>query len=593
MKKHYLIISVLSLCFFGAKAQLNYTQVTSSGLTAVNFEMGMTEIEIGDVDGDGDLDIVSIGDHGSPNVNATEAGIMVWKNNGTGSSWTLSKTGAFGYGGVALGDVNNDGKMDIGYAMHHDYSGVDFGDQLIEVATGNGTGSSWTPYDNGLATNGETYGMFGIDFADVNNDGLLDLASNSFGCCSGIHIYKNNGDGTWTQTDGVNAGNSGEWVKFGDFNNDGKVDLATANEVGLLWSNNGSGFFSSMETGITTDWFMQIDVADVNNDGAKDICVIDTASAAKVFYYNKNQSKWISISNGLPTSGVLNLSVKDMNMDGNADVVVCKKNAVEIYTGDGYGNWTLSGSITVPENEFNAIATGDFDNDGYGDIVFLGRDYSSSMNDNHLRVYLHDAAVHGLNILPVNPKGFECFAPGSVQFVSWLSSVPSAPATVTIEFSSNGTSGPWTTVVSNAPNNGNYQWTVPSAINSANCYLKYTISSGSNTQSVTMSNAFGVGTCATPPTDVNEAGTNALGFSVYPNPMSTQGYAHFNLERSGLVKVQIVDMLGQIVSTIEDGTLSAGYHNPRIPVEKLESGVYFCRIISEDITLNEKIVVAK
>jgi hypothetical protein len=597
MKKQYLLLPALSFCFLLAKAQLNYTQVTSSGLTAVTFEKGRTEIELGDVDGDGDLDIVSIGDHGSPHFSATEQGIMVWKNNGDGTSWSLTKSGDFGYGGVALGDVNNDGKMDIGYAMHHDYSGVDFGNQLIEVALGNGTGSSWTPYDDSLATSGETYGMFGIDFADVNNDGLLDLAANSFGCCSGIHIYKNDGNGHWTQTDGANAGNSMQAVKFGDFNNDGKVDLATANELGFLWSNNGSGFFSSMQAGYTSDWWVEFDIADANNDGAKDVAVIDTAYAAKVYYYDKNQNSWVSISNGLPVYGCTGIAMKDMDGDGNADVVIWQQKAVQIYKGDGTGNWTLAGSIAIAENEYSAMATGDFDHDGYSDIVFLGRDNSLSLNKNMLRVYLHTAAgsgTHGLNILPVNPKGFECFAPGSVQFVNWQSAVPVGPAaTVTIEFSSNGNAGPWNTVVANAPNNGTYQWIVPASVNSPNCFLKYTLTAGSSIQSVTNSNAFGVGTCVISPTSVEEQSINTLGFSVYPNPMTTQGYAHFNLERSGNVKIQIVDMLGQVVSTVVNETLSSGSHNPAIPITNLTSGIYFCRIISGDITMNEKIVVAK
>ncbi len=594
MKKQFLLLSAFAFGCFVANAQLNYTQVTSSGLTGCTFEIGNSEIEVGDVDGDGDLDIVSIGDHGSPNFSATEAGIMVWKNNGSGTSWTYSKSGAFGYGGVALGDVNNDGKMDIGYAMHHNYSGVDFGDQLIEVALGNGTGSSWTPYDDGLATNGETYGMFGIDFADVNNDGLLDLAANSFGCCAGIHMYKNNGNGTWTQTDGAVGGNSTKWTQFGDFNNDGKVDLATAHELGYLWSNDGTGFFSPMQAGMTADWFGFMDIADVNNDGGKDFGIIATNGDARVYYYNKGQSAWVNISTGLPQSGCIGIALDDMDMDGNADAVIWKAGSVEIYKGDGYGNWTLAGSFTFPETQLANMTTGDLDHDGYSDIVFLAK--TGLMNsDNMLRVYLHSsAAVHGLNLLPVNPKGFECFAPGSVQFVNWMSSVPAGPnATVTVELSSTGTSGPWTTVVNNAPNSGVYQWVVPSSVNSSNCYLKYTISNGSASQVVTMSNAFGIGTCATPPTSVQVNEADVTGLSVYPNPMSTEGYLHFNLEKQARVKIQITDVLGKEILTIADETFSAGFHNPGIPVEALESGVYFCRLITGDFNRNEKIVVTK
>jgi len=593
MKKNYLLLSVFSLCFYLAKGQqLNYTQVTSNGLTAVTFEIGFTELEVGDVDGDGDLDIVTIGDHGSPNINATEGGVMVFKNNGTGTSWSLTKTGNFGYGGVALGDVNNDGKMDIGYAMHHNYSTSDFGDQLIEVALGNGTGSSWTPYDDGLSTNGETYGMFGVDFADVNNDGLLDISSNSFGCCSGIHVYRNNGNGTWTQTDGANAGNSHLWTKFGDFNNDGNVDLTTANELGFIWKNDGTGYFTSMQSGYPGDWYVEYDIHDANNDGAKDIGMIDYNGAAKVYYFNKNTNAWVSISNGLPGSGCIGMSLDDMNMDGNCDAIIWNAGIVSIYKGDGFGNWTQAGSFTIPETQLASLTTGDFDHDGYSDIAYMAK--TSVMNsDNYLRVYLHANANPTLNILPVNPKGYECFVQGSVQFVKWQSSVPSGPnATVTIDFSSAGNSGPWTNVVTNAPDNGTFQWTVPS-VNSPNCFLKFTITNGSSTQTIITANAFGIGTCSTPPTSAEEVEMDALGFSVYPNPMTTQGYLQFKLEKSSNVKIQIADVLGKEISVIMNETLSAGSYNPAIPIEYLKSGVYFCNMIADGKTSVQKIVVAK
>ena len=114
---------------------------SSNGLETPAMEGGRTEIELGDVNADGFVDIVCIGDHGSPYIGTDQHGVMVWFGNG-GDRWEVYQNGNFGYGGVSLGDVDGDGFMDVGYGMHHNYSGDDFGDQLIEVALGDGTGKT-------------------------------------------------------------------------------------------------------------------------------------------------------------------------------------------------------------------------------------------------------------------------------------------------------------------------------------------------------------------------------------------------------------------------------------------------------------------
>ena len=142
-----------------------------------------------------------------------------------------------------------------------------------------------------------------------------------------------------------------------------------------------------------------------------------------------------------------------MDMDGNSDVVLFAKDSIVIYKGDGAGNWTFAGKMIVAEESFVAVNTGDFDHDGYTDIVYLGS--STLGGQNYLRVYLHAFSNPSLAILPNYPQGNECFQPNSVQFVQWTSSVPqNTTATVTIDFSSSGNSGPWTNVATNIPNSG-------------------------------------------------------------------------------------------------------------------------------------------
>lgn len=591
MKSKLSTLVLLTALGLKANAQLNYTQVTSSGLTAVTFELGFTELESADMNGDGKIDLITIGDHGSPNFSATEAGVMVFQNNGSGTSWTLKKTGAFGYGGVATGDVNNDGKMDIGVGMHHNYASTDFGDQLIEVALGNNTSQSWTPYDDNLATNGETYGMFGVDFADVNNDGLLDIGSTSFGCCAGIHVYKNNGDGSWTQTDGATGGNAHNWFKFGDFDNDGNTDIMAAWDAGQVWKNDGTGFFNAMQNGIPNYYWIEYDLADVNKDGAKDIALVDANGNIKVYTYNKNLNQWQSISSGLPTSGsAIGVALDDMDMDGYMDVVSWQAGSITIYKGNGGTTWTANGTVTIAETQLSSLTTGDFDHDGYSDIAYMAR---ANTGDNYLRVYLHNVDAPKLDILAQFPNGMECFAPGSVQFLNWTSSTTQgSTANVTIEFSSNGNSGPWSTVASNTPNSGTFQWTTPN-VSSNNCYLRYTINDGSSTKVVTTAQAFGVGSCVFSTGVSNGMAAVTVNASVYPNPAVNEANLHINLNKETNLSVSITNLLGEELQVVNNKNYGTGFQNIALPVSELKQGIYFCNITLDNSRQTIKFVVAK
>jgi hypothetical protein len=584
MKKHLAIISALSLCYFTSNAQLTYQTITS-GFNAVSFEGGDSEIELGDIDGDGDLDIVTIGDHGSPNVNVTEAGIMVWKNNGSGTTWSLSKNGNLGYGGVALGDVNGDGKMDVAMGMHHNYATSGLGSQMMEVALGNGSGSSWTQSSTGLLGTG-IWGMFAPDFGDVDNDGQLDIVCTPFSYDDGLRVYKNGGNGSnWVSAQTISTGNIINYnCKLADFNNDGNVDMMVSCQAGSAFKNNGQGVFSSMKTGLPADWTMKFATGDIDNNGSKDLAIV---SSGAITTYKYVGSAWVTLGNtNLPATGAKSVALADMDMDGKCDLIAFMGTGIEIYKGDGTGNWTINGTIPFTIANVRGLAIGDLDHDGYSDIAYFG----TASSNNSLKVFLHTVASPVLNVLSDFPKGFECFAPGSVQFVKWLSSVPAGPqATVTIELSTSGANGPWINVVSNAPNSGIYQWVLPN-VTANNCYLKYTITTGSGTTTSVTPSPFGIGDCSTVTTGINETGNGNTGFGIYPNPFSEYAVIqitdHSELQISD---IKIFDLFGKEIQAVIIRNSDAFV----ISSEGLPAGIYFCEIRKGKVSMTEKFVVVK
>ncbi len=458
---------------------------SSSGLVPPTMDGGRTEIEMADMNLDGNIDLVSIGDHGSPYVNTDQHGIMVWFGDGTGS-WSVFMNGNFGYGGVAVGDVNNDGMPDVGYAMHHNYSSVDFGDQLIEVALGDGTGMNWIPWDDGLATNGEDWGMFGIDFADYDNDGDLDLGSVSFGCCAGVHLYRNEGDGTWTQTFGFCGGNSRMIFTFGDVNNDGNADFAVSQEDGTVYLGDGQGNFVLADANLPPSGSLGragVDLGDADNDGGDDLAFINSNHGVEVWVF-EDDSTWTDFSGALPSTGDYEAAqLFDMNLDGFVDVMAFGEGTFTLWLGDGAGNWTLETTFSTPSpGGFQAFRVGaDADHNGYPDIALVDEEGSWPSYQNHLRFYKEVSTPESLFIFPVSPRGGQTFRGGAVGFIRWTAAVQQpGTARVRLEFSSEGSDGPFTLVAEDLPENNSYQWTLP-LVRSDSCYIRYTLTAGADT----------------------------------------------------------------------------------------------------------------
>lgn len=468
-----------------APEPLHYLEA-SSGLKPPTFEGGATEFEMADVDQDGHIDLVSVGDHGNPLINTDEEGIMVWLGDGLGQ-WSWRHYGHLGYGGVAVGDVNGDGTPDVGYGVHHNYSGTDLGDQKLEVALGDGSGEFWTAWDDSLADEGQSWGMFASDFADVDADGDLDIGSMGFGSSDGMHVYLNSGDGSWDRSFGFLEGNSNHTFDFGDVDGDGHADIVTSKQEGTVWLGDGEGFFEVSDLNLPPlpafGTRPGTSLGDVDGDGRDDLAYCDDTGEPRVWL--RRDAAWSDASGGLPAVGICQRTqLHDMDGDGSVDLVVAGEGQVMVFAGDGAGVvWTEVSSFGTDDNpgSFEAFRVGgDVDHNGRADMVTVDSKRVSLFEDeNQVRCFRESTPAAELSVRVVSPGPHRHLLAGAAGFIDWASSVPSSgssePGTATIEFSSDGAGGPWATIAAGQPNSGRYQWRVPVAI-SEECYLRITVS---------------------------------------------------------------------------------------------------------------------
>ncbi len=154
-----------------------------------------------------------------------------------------------GVGGFLLkGDFNRGGaSVDVSSLNVADLNG----DGLLDIASTNATFHSIL-YNLGDGVFGEPVmirgesifsGLASLGTADVDHDGDLDMVTSS--SREGVMIRQNDGEGTFTQTWKLGYGHSASTLANGDFDGDGWVDLVMMSkvpfEMGMIWNDGGGG----------------------------------------------------------------------------------------------------------------------------------------------------------------------------------------------------------------------------------------------------------------------------------------------------------------------------------------------------------------
>ena len=358
---------------------------------------GLRDVAVGDLDKDGTLDMVAT-DHDFGRV-------AVLLNGGVGTrtfSGPQYYSNALGNKGVALGDLNNDGHLDIVTANDRlvDYN--------ISTLLNNGDGTFGSPsfyalYSLVLGAT-DLQHPHAVAIADLNGDGFEDvIISNESAGPQSItgqqsipnlaHVYFNAGGGSGTLvsppqklTMGLNEhDHTGTDLVAEDMDGDTDIDIVALTHFKPLSisTNQGNGTFAAAGS-ISGSWTRSVSLASGDFDLDGDIDIVGVGGTILSTFLNAGDGTFPTVSNLNAPSGryLETVATVDVDGDGYPDLVVPtqRRNAkdspgVAVYLNNGDGSFRFEDQgVGFPQSADNiifpdAIRSGDFDGDGAMDVV--------------------------------------------------------------------------------------------------------------------------------------------------------------------------------------------------------------------------------
>ncbi len=589
-------MALVALAAGGAGAQ-SFTELVP-GLPNTAFPC----VAAGDIDGDGDLDLLIAGS-GSHDVPFTK----VFRN--TGGTFTDSGIVLTGLSRAtaAWGDLDGDGDLDL--AM----TGLNAaGAPAMVVSRNNGATFSVVPgsYANIFAGS--------VAWADDDGDGDLDLLVTGLTAASAAGIpltrlYRNDA-GVLTPVAHPFPNCYSGAVAWGDYNGDNRLDVVivgmsdNAGMVASIWRNDGGGAFTDIGAGLPGADLGFAAWSDFDNDGDPDLLFGGNSNDGYVTRLYRNDAGTFTDAN----AGFLGLIWAsavwgDYDNDGDPDVAAMGYDAVAqvprsiVYRNDA-GTFVDSGA-TFHDLYLGTAAWLDHDNDGDLDLLLVGNDAGHDLTT----LFRNNAATP--NAPPAAPASLAVNIVGASAEFSWTAPVddhtPAAGLSYNLRVGTTPGGGQIVSAQSLAGGTrllaaaGNAQSGLTARLDHLQPGMTYYWSVQA-VDAAFAGSAFGTEGVWAAPAGVGDPSPR-LDFALLgnePNPFNPKTTIRFDLPQAQVARVAVYALDGRLVRTLLSESLAAGSH----AVEwngtdqrgcAVASGTYFCRIEAGSSSATRKMLLAK
>ena len=317
-----------------------------------------------DVDGDGDLDVLSASQFG---------GKIAWYENDGSQNFTpyTISTAANGARSVFAADVDGDGDLDV-------LSASLFDDKIAWYE--NDGSQNFTPHTITTAAD-EAVSVFA---ADVDGDGDMDVLSASV-ADDKIAWYENDGRQNFMPHTISTAADGAQSVFAADVDGDGDLDVLSASHKDnkIAWyENDGSQNFTTHTISTAAPGAVSVFAADVDGDGDLDVLSASILDDKIAWYENDGSQNFTTHTISTAADEARSVFAADVDGDGDLDVLSASPldDKIAWYENDGSQNFTPH-TISTAADFANSVFAADVDGDGDLDVL------SASSNDDKIAWY--------------------------------------------------------------------------------------------------------------------------------------------------------------------------------------------------------------